>query len=246
MTESREVDPLAELRREHSELIRPFLERVSTLADLLENGSRVSPERLRETIQVWQEYVHEAHRSRLAALESEKAFTCGPGLQEVIEDEARSPQRMSRLSILVEDYRRGAPHGAIALATALRSSAYVDRVWVEFEESHPFSCLSRALTASERERIGVRFREGEGRIRELEQRIRKILAEPVEIVPGRLELRCSVAECRARTSVPLLGRGPGDLRIGDPGDGWTERPAASGEGAGQLAFFCPAHGRAAA
>lgn len=237
--------PLAELTREHEEIVLPFLKRMDQIANLLDSGANVSPEVISEGVELWSEYLHGIHGDRLEMLRSAKSLSCGPELQQVLEDRTHSTQRIKQLPELLNRYRAGLPHGRAALAQVLRTGVYVDLVWTRFEDEHPLSCLARQLTAAELEAIANQFQENQAAVALLEGRIHRFLERPIGVVPDTLEIRCSVSSCPARTDVAYLGATLDELRMGRLPLGWTTRPQG---GAGQtgvarpsIAFYCPAH-----
>lgn len=246
MTATEAPSPIAELIREHDEVVRPLLDRMSRLADLLDSGTHVSPDLVREGVELWKTYVHEVHGAELNHLQSAKSLRCGPGLSEVLEDQNRSTQRMDRLHELIEDYRAGRPHGRTALALALRSAAYVDRIWTGFEEEHPFACLAEQLSPEELSKLATKTRSHRDRAAHLEDLVRAYLRKPVRVAPGALEIRCTVDGCPQRTRVSLVGAPTEGFRLSPLGGGWVVREQSSegrsDPGTSTFAFFCPTHG----
>lgn len=240
-----DIDPLAELQREHAEVAGPLLERMERLAELLDQGSRVPPDVIAEGIELWQGYVHGVHARRLQLLGSAKAIACGPGLREVLEDHRRSAQRLRPMRALLERYRAGAGHGREALALALRAGARVDLVWVRFEEVHPLACLREKLGKADLEALTAPFRVDRADAEALEARVRAYLARPIGEMPDRLELACHVPSCRARAPVRYLGGSADELRLGPLPAGWVLRTdrvdGASMAAPGVLAVYCPEH-----
>lgn len=243
-------DPLEELTREHLEVARPLLDRIDRIADQLEAGTRIPAGELAEGIELWDQYLHGVHLDRLEALQIEKSAKCGPGLAEVLEDHYRSRQRMGRLRELVADYEAGKAHARVALALSLRSDSYVDRVWLRFEEEHPFSCLARALSPVERAEAVRRFQEDGGAAEQIEDRIHQFLSRAIQTAPDTFEIRCNTSSCSSRAAVPYRGDGAGELRLGPVPEGWATglklRTAPSSNEPPRLAFFCPAHSKALA
>ncbi len=242
---AREQVPLDELRREHSEVVRPLLSRLNQMADLLEAGRAVSPTLLTEGIDLWEQYLHGVHRARLESLRSVKAMTCGPDLEDVLEDQERAQRRLSRLRGLLEAYRNGAAHGAIALALAIRSGTYVDEVWIRFEEEHPFSCLAKQLTGAEWNSIQRGFQGNDKALAVLETRIGEFLRNAIEVTPPLFEIRCNVDSCMSRAIVSSRDEHQSALLIGPVPAGWSVHakegePGTASEGRAR-AFYCPLH-----
>lgn len=241
--------PLAELRREHAEVIRPFLDRLDEIADRLGAGTRVAPATVDEAVRLWERYVHGVHRSRLEALRSPKSLSCGPGLDELLENHERSTQRLAILMGHLGRYRAHSEHGAAALAAAIRTGTFVDREWMRFEETHPIACLAREIPHGEWAAVERDYDGSEPEARRLEGEIREFLKRPVESEPDALELRCAVPTCPSRALVAFRGGADGELHLGGMPSGWSVRPrdrSAPGRDAGSvLALYCPAHAAAA-
>jgi hypothetical protein len=246
MTDAPLASPIDELRRDDFEVVRPFLTRMTDLAQLLDAGTRVSPELISDGVDLWKAYLHEVRDSRLEMLRSAKSLACGPGLDDAIDDHGHSQQRMTQLSELVKSYRAGRPHSETALAVALRAGALVDRSWVGFEETHPFSCLADQLTHEELRALRSQFQANQETDSTLTDRIHAYLSRPIEHAPDGLEIRCNVASCTQRTRAGVAGDPATGLELRPLSEGWVLR-AKTSEGLratepGLLGFFCPAHG----
>ncbi len=244
-TDSSIVNPLTELKREHAEVVRPLLDRISHLADLIEAGVPVSARTISDGIDLWIQYVDGLHGTRLGMMRPERAGACAPDLRRVLENRDRSADRMVRLRELTEEYRRGDPRVRGILAIALRSAVQVDRAWIEFEEENPISCLSEQLNGTETRDLEERFRENEGQFPPLESRIRSYLAARVEVASNSVEVRCNVASCASRVRVGFRGDSREWFSLGPPPKGWVLRLIGGGgaalDGSDSLGFFCPVH-----
>ncbi len=244
-TDSSVVDPLAEMKREHAEVVRPLLDRMSHLADLIDAGVPVSARTISNGIDLWIQYVNGLHGPRLKMMRSEKVGACDTGLKSVLENRDRSSDRMVRLRELTEEYRRGDPRVRGILAIALRSAVQVDRAWIEFEEENPISCLSEELKGTEARDLEERFRENEGQFPPLESRIHSYLAAHVEVASNSVEVRCNVASCPSRALVDFRGDAREWFSLSAPPKGWVLRSIDDGgavlDRPGSLGFFCPVH-----
>ncbi len=236
--------PIVELRREHAEVAQPLLRRMEEIADLLESGIRVPPGEIDEGFRLWEEYLHGAHRDRLAALRSPRSARCGPGLEDALENHEHSQRRVARLRELLERYRdTGTDTGA--LADAIHAGIRVDREWIEFEEEQPFSCLARELTDSERDAMTRALRATGPSIADIEGRVRGFLDRPVGSLPETFEVRCDVGTCPSRATLAFRGTSSEGVHLGPAPPGWVlrtkDRRGSSVGSPPTLAFYCPAH-----
>lgn len=239
------VDPISELRREHTDVVGPLLDRMVELANLLDAGADVDPGQVREGLDLWEDYLHGIHRTRLAALEDPRPSSCAVAVQQASENHERAALRLSHLRTSLEAYLGDLPHARAMLALNLRSDVLVDRAWISFEEEHPFSCLFGNLSPAANERILQAFARSRNETDALEEKIRQFNARVVVSRADSLEIRCDTASCDTRIAVPWGAEADAGIRISKPGNGWTLRvrdPAGtSSVGSSRVAFFCPIH-----
>jgi hypothetical protein len=239
------ADPIFELRREHTEIVGPLLDRMIGLANLLDAGVDVDPGQVREGIDLWEDYLHGSHRERLAALEDPRPSSCAVAVQQAGENHERAAVRLSHLRTSLEAYSRNLPHARVMLALNLRSDVLVDRAWITFEEEHPFSCLSGKLSPAANERILRVFAHSRNENDALEEKVRQFIAGVVVNRPDALEIRCDIASCDSRIAVPWGAEADAGIRISLPGNGWALRARdAAVKGSlrsSRVAFFCPKH-----
>jgi transcriptional regulator with XRE-family HTH domain len=102
------------------------------------------------------------------------------------EDQQRMAERLRVLDSLVSDYRRGQTFSRHLLASLLRSSAFVDRAWANYEEAF----VGQYLTPGRSDAAAHAVEEDRTSTAELrsdvDARVREFVRRPIPIVPARV------------------------------------------------------------
>jgi len=213
-----------EMAREDRELLGPLLERMTQVAEMVTEGQPVEPGYILEGIRLWARFVDELHDRRIRRLIAmippnaeyagvvplaESRFRLpifrrrGPAADPslvaeylgVRGEQARMAERLRELETFVEMYRTGGFYARQLLGSLMRSGAFSDRAWAQYEEEFVRRRLKERLPpvadAGLTEEVAA---QGRGR-NALEGAVRAFLARPIP-------LQASPTEVAATTSSP--------------------------------------------
>jgi len=197
-----------EMAREDRELLVPLLDRMTQVAELVTEGRPVDPEFIRSGIRLWARFVNELHDRRIRRLiEMIPPNAEFAGVEPLAEsrfrlpmrrrrdavpdpalvaeylgvrgEQARMAERLRELETFVEMYRTGGFYARQLLGSLMRSGAFSDRAWVQYEEQFVERRLKERLPpradAGLSEEVAA---EGRGRTA-LEGAVRAFLAQPI-------------------------------------------------------------------
>lgn len=141
----------AELVEERKQVLEPLLHRMSELAELLQKGTPVSAQVVRDGLDLWETYVsrlHDVHVGQFAAARSSvpHAEACTLPLIELSEDPERAELRIGEVRLVLVNYESKPKLNAALLGAVLGASVRSELAWEHFEEDLTRSCLPNHLT----------------------------------------------------------------------------------------------------
>jgi hypothetical protein len=201
-----------EIRGEDERLLFPMMARVNEVADAIMRGESVDPDYLEEAIRLWSRFVNEVHQRRMERIQElyrvivtgeapatlaarrrrhfgrkPKAVahleTTSDRYNEIRGTQTRMSERLAVLEGLAAAYRRHEYHSEQLLASLLRSGAFSDRAWAQYEEEFVRGHLAEKVSKDEEAVLRQEVKDSDTRTAPVERDVREFLERPIRFKP---------------------------------------------------------------